>query len=572
MGRIAPDILEEIKDRIDIVQLISQYLPLKRAGRNFKALCPFHTEKTPSFTVSPEKQFFHCFGCGASGDIFQFLMRMENVTFPEALERLAEQAGVEIPGGRGEDGGEERDRLYHLHREAADYFREVLLSSSGKKAREVAMSRGLDSSAIEAFRLGYAPDSWDRLREELKSKGFTTAEMLSVGLLGEREGGGEPYVKFRHRLMIPIWDSRGRVVAFGGRALEPEQEPKYLNSPEHLLFKKGDILYPYHMARKAVRDMGYVLLVEGYMDAITCHLHGFSNALAALGTALTPSQARKVVRLSKEVVLAYDGDEAGRKAALRAASVFFQVGVVPRVVLLPSGEDPDSLLRSRGREAFASLISGAEDVVLWYMAELETRYSLSHPRERARWLKEVLGFLAPLRGSLDLESYLVEVASKTGVTLEGLKMEIYGRGKGGARSAPHAPRGSWEVLYLALALSNPRWWKIFKGEVLEDPLVLSLWEKVKGEDDPSIALAMLDDSERSLLVGKVMEIPEEGVEELFASCHRRAERRALEREARRLKMSMEGVSGEEKGRLLARYIEIMKSIKGAGEEGVYETH
>ncbi|RLD96667.1 MAG: DNA primase, partial [Aquificota bacterium] len=235
MGRIAPDILEEIKDRVDIVQLISQYLPLKRAGRNFKALCPFHTEKTPSFTVSPEKQFFHCFGCGASGDIFQFLMRMENVTFPEALERLAEQAGVEIPRGRGEDSGEERDRLYHLHREAADYFHEVLLSSSGKKAREVAMSRGLDSSAIEAFRLGYAPDSWDRLREALKSKGFTTAEMLSVGLLGEREGGGEPYVKFRHRLMIPIWDSRGRVVAFGGRALDPEQEPKYLNSPEHLL-------------------------------------------------------------------------------------------------------------------------------------------------------------------------------------------------------------------------------------------------------------------------------------------------------------------------------------------------
>ncbi len=564
--------MEEIKERIDIVQLVSQYLPLKRAGRNFKALCPFHVEKTPSFTVSPEKQFFHCFGCGASGDIFQFLMRMENITFPEAMEKLAEQAGVEIPKGREEEGDGERNRLYYLHKVATDYFHQALLSPPGQKARELVLSRGIGSSAWETFQLGYAPDSWDRLRDVLKAKGFTAAEMLSVGLLGEREGGRDPYVKFRHRLMIPIWDSKGRVVAFGGRALDPNQEPKYLNSPEHLLFKKGEILYPFHMARKAVRDMGYVLLVEGYMDAITCHLRGFPNALAALGTALTPSQARKVARLSREVVLAYDGDDAGRKAALRAASVLFQVGVVPRVVLLPPGEDPDSFLRNRGQGTFASLVEGAEDVVLWYMAELESLHSLSHPRERARWLKEVLGFLAPLKGSLDLESYLVEVASKTGVTLEGLKREIYGGGKGKVGKTSRAIMGSWEMLYLALALSNPRWWRVFKGEVLEDAFVHSLWEKVKGEDDPSLALSMLDDKERSLLVAKVMEIPEEGVEDLFASCHRRAERKALEREARRLKMNMEGVSGDEREHLLARYIEIMKSIKGTGEEGVYETH
>lgn len=574
MGRVAPDILEEIKDRIDIVQLISQYLPLKRAGRNFKALCPFHGEKTPSFTVSPEKQFFHCFGCGASGDIFQFVMKMENLTFPEALEKLAQQAGVELPRGWDDrDSRDRRDRLYRLHQEASRYFCEALLSPQGEKARELAKARGIESWAWEKFQLGYAPDSWDKLREVLKARGFSVQEMLSVGLLVEREDGREPYVKFRHRLMIPIWDTRGRVVAFGGRALDADQEPKYLNSPEHSLFKKGEILYPYHLARRAAGDMGYVLLVEGYMDAITCHLKGFSNALAAMGTALTPSQARKVLRLSREVVLAYDGDEAGRKATLRAAAVFFQLGVVPRVLSLPPGEDPDSFLRKEGEGAFARLVEEAQDVVLWYMRELEYTYSLSHPRERAKWLREMVSFLSPLKGSLELESYLVEISSRTGVTLDGLKQEIYGRSKRvSSLSASQATRGSWEILYLALALSNPRWWRVFKGDVLEDEQALGLWNKMKGEEDPTLALSLLEEEERAFLIGKVMEVPQEGMEDLFASCHRRAEVRLLEREARRLKDSMEGALPQERGRLLAQYMEIMRRIKGVGEEGVYEAH
>ncbi len=574
MGRVAPDILEEIKDKIDIVQLISQYLPLKRAGRNFKALCPFHGEKTPSFTVSPEKQFFHCFGCGASGDIFQFVMKMENLTFPEALEKLAQQAGVELPRDWDDgDSRDRRDRLYRLHQEASKYFCEALLSPQGKKARELAKARGIDSWAWEKFQLGYAPDSWDKLREVLKARGFSVQEMLSVGLLGEREDGREPYVKFRHRLMIPIWDTRGRVVAFGGRALDADQEPKYLNSPEHSLFKKGEILYPYHLARRAAGDVGYVLLVEGYMDAITCHLKGFPNALAAMGTALTPSQARKVLRLSREVVLAYDGDEAGRKATLRAAAVFFQLGVVPRVLSLPPGEDPDSFLRKEGEGAFAQLVEEAQDVVLWYMRELEDTYSLSHPRDRAKWLREMVSFLSPLKGSLELESYLVEISSRTGVTLDGLKQEIYGRSKRvSGVSASQVTKGSWEILYLALALSNPRWWRIFKGDVLEDDQALGLWNKMKGEEDPTLALSLLEEEERAFLIGKIMEVPQEGMEDLFASCHRRAEVRLLEREARRLKDSMEGALPQERGRLLAQYMEIMRRIKGVGEEGVYEAH
>ena len=568
MGKFDTEILEEIKDRIDIVQLVSKYVPLKRAGRNYQALCPFHQEKTPSFTVSPEKQFFHCFGCNASGDIFQFVMKMENLTFPEALEMLAKEAGVEIPPSPGYDRG--KDRLYALHETAARLFHKHLLSPEGARAREMALARGIGPQAWERFQLGYAPEDWDTLRREMQDKGFSADEMLAVGLLGKREKG-EPYVRFRHRLMIPIWDTKGRVVAFGGRALAPDQEPKYLNSPEHTAFKKGEILYPYHLARKAARDMGYILLVEGYMDAITCHLRGFPNALAAMGTALTPSQAKKLVRLSREVVLAYDGDEAGKKAAVRAAGLFFRLGVVPKILLLPQGEDPDSLLRTQGEEVFRGLISNAQDVVLWFMDEGEHRYDITHPGERAKWLTEAVEFLSPLEDPILQESYLAEAASRAKVTLEALKAKLQGKRKIKRVGSTYAS-GSWEILYLALALTRREWWSSFKGEVLRDSRAVALWNKMKGEADPSVALSLLEEDERALLVGKAMEVPWEDMEGVFLACDRRAQRGLLEEEARGLKRRMQDTAWEERTELLERYMALMKTIKGLKEEGLHETH
>jgi len=568
MGKFDPDILEEIKDKIDIVQLVSRYVPLKRAGRNFQALCPFHQEKTPSFTVSPEKQFFHCFGCNASGDVFQFVMKMENLTFPEALEMLAKEAGVEIPPSPGYDRG--KDRLYALHETATQVFHKHLLSPEGALAREMALARGMDAQAWDRFQLGYAPEDWDALRREMHARGFSADEMLAVGLLGRREKG-EPYVKFRHRLMIPIWDTKGRVVAFGGRALAPDQEPKYLNSPEHPAFRKGEILYPYHLARKPAKDMGYLLLVEGYMDAITCHLRGFPNALAAMGTALTPSQAKKLARLSREVVLAYDGDEAGKKATVRAAGLFFSLGVVPKILLLPQGEDPDSLLRTQGDEVFRGLISHAQDVVLWFMDEGENRYDITHPGERAKWLTEAVEFLSPLEDPILQESYLAEAASRAKVTLEALKAKLQGKRKIKRVGSTYAS-GSWEMLYLALALTRREWWSSFKGEVLRDSRAVTLWNKVKGEVDPSSALSLLEEDERALLVGKAMEVPWEDMEGVFLACDRRAQRGLLEEEARGLKRRMQDTAWEERTELLERYMALMKTIKGLKEEGLHETH
>jgi len=568
MGKFDPDILEEIKDRTDIVQLVSRYVPLKRAGRNFQALCPFHKEKTPSFTVSPEKQFFHCFGCNASGDVFQFVMKMENLTFPEALEMLAQEAGVEIPPSPGYDRG--KDRLYALHETAAQVFHKHLLSPEGARAREMALARGMDAQAWGRFQLGYAPEDWDALRREMHAKGFSSDEMLSVGLLGGRERG-EPYVKFRHRLMIPIWDTKGRVVAFGGRALASDQEPKYLNSPEHPAFRKGEILYPYHLARKPVKDMGYLLLVEGYMDAVTCHLRGFPNALAAMGTALTPSQAKKLARLSREVVLAYDGDEAGEKAAVRAAGLFFGLGVVPKILLLPQGEDPDSFLRTQGDEVFRGLVAQAQDVVLWFMEEGENRYDITHPGERAKWLTEVVEFLSSLEDPILQESYLSEAASRARVTLEALKAKFQGKGKVRKVGSAYAS-GSWEILYLALALTRRELWSSFKGEVLRDSRAVTLWDKVKGEVDPSSALSLLEEGERALLVGKAMEVPWEDMEGVFLACGRRAQRRFLEEEAKGLKRRMQDTAWEERTELLERYMALMKTIKGLKEEGLHEIH
>jgi len=581
MKRYSPSILEEIKDRTDIVQVVSKYVPLKRTGRNFKGLCPFHTEKTPSFTVSPDKQFFHCFGCGASGDIFQFFMKMENLTFVEAVEGLAEQVGVDLPSGFSDKTVQgARERFFNLHRDAASLFHRNLLGLRGEKARKKALARGLDSEIWETFQLGYAPDSWDRLRIDLKALGHSVSDMVAVGLLGERESGGEPYARFRDRLMIPIWDSRGRVVAFGGRALETQQEPKYLNSPEHMLFQKGDILYPYHMVRQQVDKKGFVLLVEGYMDAICCHFMGFPNALAAMGTAFTNSQARKVVRLSTNVVLAYDGDEAGTKAAVKTSGIFFRLGVVPRVMFLPSGEDPDSYLRSHGPEAFGHLLDGAQDAIVWFMDQLEDRYSISDPRDRSRWLTEVMDFLKPLDGTLDMESYLLEVSARSRVPVEHLRswsnrsreVELRPPRFG---ASPSASRVSWEMLYLALALLRPEWKGLFRADLLQDSVVIALWEKVKGAEDFSVAFSMLEEEERGMLVRRVMDVPSEKMEEAFLSCHGRAERRAMEKEARELrsKLSRGVAEGQDRRSLIDRYISIMKSIK-SGEEGgkLHETN
>lgn len=375
------DVTEEIRQRADIVDIINQYVALRPAGHNrWKACCPFHEEKTPSFNVSAEKGFYKCFGCGASGDVFKFLQQIENLSFPEVKKQLAERYGIALPKF-GKDVSpeqqavyDERDRLTKITAATAAFFREQFGGNKGLDARDYARSRGLSSSTLDKFGIGYAPDSWDALYRHLVNRyGFKAEDAARAGVLIEKEDiddrTGETrlryYDRYRHRLMFPIWDAQGRVIAFGGRALEGGEtgtpDAKYINSPEGPLFNKSRTLYGWHLARAEAGKRESVILTEGYMDAIALHEGGFGNTMAALGTALTPQHVSALKRLApKTVYLCYDGDSAGIRAALRAAPLFEQHELTARVIALPNGEDPDTFIRQHGQAGFDKAISDAK--------------------------------------------------------------------------------------------------------------------------------------------------------------------------------------------------------------------
>ncbi len=375
------DSTEEIRRRADIVDIVSQYVALRPAGNGrWKACCPFHDEKTPSFNVSQERGFYKCFGCSKSGDVFRFLMEIENITFPEAKRQLAERYGVTLPrfgkevSVEQQEKYDERDRLMKITAAAASFFRLQLTGNKGLAGRDYARSRGLSNATTERFGVGLAPDAWDGLHHELINKyGFKPDECARAGMLIERESTNERsgetfnryYDRYRHRLMFPIWDAQGRVIAFGGRALEGGQtgnpDAKYINSPEGLLFNKSRVLYGWHLARAEAGKRESVIVCEGYMDAIALHEAGFGNTVATLGTALTEEHVRLLSRLSpKTVYLCYDGDSAGIRAALRTTDLFARYGLNVHVVALPDGDDPDTFLKKHGALGFEKQLRDAQ--------------------------------------------------------------------------------------------------------------------------------------------------------------------------------------------------------------------
>ena len=383
-----PQFLDEIRARIPLEGVIGKRVRLLRRGRELLGLCPFHKEKTPSFTVNEDKGFFHCFGCGAHGDVIGFVMRDEGLSFPEAVERLAGDAGLSMPARdpRAEAREQERHSLYGVVEAAAAWFEGELAGPRGVAARRYLDIRGVDEEARAHFRLGYAPDSRTALRTKLERDGVTEAMMLDAGLVIAPEDNRTPYDRFRGRVIFPICDRRGRVVAFGGRALGDGQ-PKYLNSPETPLFAKGSLLYGQHLAAPAAHKAGRVIAVEGYMDVIALHQAGIAWAVAPLGTALTEQQLELLWRLAEEPVLCFDGDEAGARAAARAVErALPQLNAKRslRFATLPSGQDPDTMVRDRGRQAMAEIVDAAIPLSdqLWRMA-LAGR-ALDTPEARAR--------------------------------------------------------------------------------------------------------------------------------------------------------------------------------------------
>ena len=367
-------VLEEIKNRLDIVDLISEYVNLKHAGQNWKGLCPFHTEKTPSFTVSPSKQIYHCFGCNSGGDIFSFLVKYENVTFPEAVNILAKKAGVTIKSSQ-KDAVKtgEKEILLNIHKDAVSFFQQHL--AKNEKANRYLIERGVDIKAQKLFCLGYAPKTWNALLNYLAGKGYKTEVAKKAGLATQGTKG--VYDTFRDRIMFPIYDLKGDVIAFGGRAINGD-EPKYLNSPETIIFNKRMVLYGLQRAKDSIKETGCALFMEGYLDVITSHIHGFTNSVAPLGTAFTQEHGKLIKRFVEDVILVFDSDDAGRKAAKNATNILFESGLNVKILALPDREDPDSFLRKNGREAFQELLQHPLSIIDFYMLLKGDRRSIAH--------------------------------------------------------------------------------------------------------------------------------------------------------------------------------------------------
>ncbi|MEW6715369.1 MAG: DNA primase [Nitrospirota bacterium] len=357
------DIREEIKSRVDIVDLVSDYLSLKKTGQNWRGLCPFHAEKTPSFTVSPAKQIYHCFGCGSGGDIFSFLVKYENLTFNEALKVLAKRAGVTLkPSQKSDVKAGEKEALYNIHNDALAFFSQNLAKSPD--ALMYLKKRGIGGDAVKLFEIGYASKSWDALMTYLKRKGYNPEIMKKAGLI--TQGAKGSYDTFRERIIFPIHDLKGDVIAFGGRAVNGS-EPKYLNSPETLIFNKRGVLYGLNRAKHSIKETGKILLMEGYIDVITAHIHGVTNTVAPLGTAFTIEHGKLIKRFTENVILAFDGDKAGVKATKSAASALLESGLNVKVLSLPDKEDPDSFIRKNGKEAFSTLLEKPLSIIDFFM-------------------------------------------------------------------------------------------------------------------------------------------------------------------------------------------------------------
>jgi DNA primase len=396
-GRIPDAFIEDLLDRTDIVQVIERRLELRRAGSEFQARCPFHEENTPSFTVSPRKQFYHCFGCGAHGSAIGFLMNYEGLEFQDAVEELAKAAGMQVPRTESRQGRPRTD-LYDIMEAAAEYFQARLREH--QPAIDYLKSRGLSGEICRDFGIGYAPDSWDALQKHLGAAEERFKLMQRGGLLSQ--GKGKAYDKFRDRIMFPIQDRRGRVIAFGGRAMG-EDGPKYLNSPETELFHKGRELYGLYLARQRVGRLESVLVVEGYTDVVALAQFGLRNAVATLGTATTPDHAAILYRATDTVVYCFDGDEAGRKAAWRALQATLpklQEGRQAKFLFLPEGEDPDSLVRQRGREAFEALLDEAQPLSDFLFDRLSSALDLASIDGRARLVQQATPLLKSIPGGV----------------------------------------------------------------------------------------------------------------------------------------------------------------------------
>lgn len=440
--------IEEVRDRASIVEVVGDFVPLKKKGSSYMGLCPFHSEKTPSFSVSEEKKLFYCFGCHASGDAIAFLMKKEGVEFPDAVRSLASRFGVRIEEAR-RTGPDPREKFYRANAVAQDYFAGMLESAAGKGAREYLAKRGFPSGSrsVKEFGVGFAPGSWDGLVNRLRKEKVSEDAALRAGVLSRSSRTGRVFDKFRARLTFPITDSRGRVVAFGGRSLDGS-DPKYLNSPESPVFKKGEVLYGMRQARRSIMDKGAVIVVEGYFDLLALHEHGFTNTVATMGTALTSAQVRSFKTMVERVYTLFDSDRAGHAASVRALELFLEEGMHGRAVAIPRGKDPDDFLRENGPEAMARAVEEAVPLMEFFLTGLRGSVDMTTPEGKARYLDKALSFIMKVGNVAERDHYAVQAAHSLGIPPESVYEAIKGStidrasGERGRRAPGRAARPS----------------------------------------------------------------------------------------------------------------------------------
>ncbi len=537
----AERLLEEIKSKIDIVDFVSDYVQLKKSGQNYKGLCPFHSEKTPSFMVSHAKQIFHCFGCGVGGDVISFLMKHDNLSFNEATRYIAKKAGIEISEpGFTKGVSERREKILHIQGDAMKFFIDNLKSS--ESAQAYLKKRGLNEVSIDSFHIGYATDERDALFKYLKKKDYTDSLIKDAGLAIFDERGYRDM--FRGRIIFPIFNYQNDVVAFGGRVMANSM-PKYLNSPETEIFKKGETLFAINLSKDEVRKNGYAIIVEGYLDVIACHQYGFKNAVAPLGTALTLRQLQRLKSLTGKLVMVFDSDKAGISAARRSLTILCECDFRARVLLLPEGEDPDSFLRKNGGQPFKKMLSDTMSMIEFLLNTSES--------DRIDNVREALGMIAAMKDLIIADEMLGELADRSRINESVLRSELKKiKRKPGSRTAEGLEPSMTtlnreEYILLSAIIAFPEKadnvLSRLEFENLKDETIRSIFKKIKTPADKLNINSLLnksDDAERALITELSLNpgFDLEHVDRNIDDCLRRLSQRRFE-ERRRLALEKE---------------------------------
>ena len=589
MSLIPPETIEQITAANDIVEVIGGYFPLKRSGPVFKALCPFHQERTPSFSVNPQRQIFKCFGCGAGGSVIRFVMNYENLDFIAAAKKLAERAGIRIE--QGEMSAEDtarysmRRRLLALHAEAAEFFHWHLLKKpSAQIARDYLTTRGVGGDIAKSWKLGYAPDEWDAMRAFGEDKGFSDGELVASGLVklrDEEQPRGEYYDRFRARVMFPICNDTGEVIAFSGRVLEAEAKgAKYVNSPETMLFTKGAVLFGLHKSKRPLIDAKSAIVCEGQLDLITAFEHGVQNVIAPQGTAFTEKQARILKRYVEEVVLCFDADIAGEKAAEKSVALLLAENVIVRVAEMPPGEDPDSMIRGRGAGAFQERITAAKDFFDFQIDRLAGKPDFATPRGKTAAARKMAESISLIKDAVLRETVMHRVTQRLEVSAQEFVKLLKAPTEKKAESEDHSPDEPMPIVFdptirllaqVALRDAAAReWlldepWDAMLGDDPEAALLVKILGADMNPDEPSsihVFMATLDATEESAISGLLEDKPPSLPMAIAHDCWRALERRKikLRMESLQARMRTPDLPGDDVAKLQKEILDLQKRL------------